>query len=454
MSYLVHSFHINVGVGDAAIHLLVELKDKQYRVIRAVMIDAGDNVNDAPSNVRTTIENLGSAYVWDQNQLKLDAVIITHWDSDHYKGLPRILLDDIEEQKAKMKEKAHVAGEDPPTDDELIKNVQISFFKYANASGKEPAKTGRDNPKTTVYCPLWTKAEIKTNKPPTTHWPQFGMTDKDGNPLDPLKGIIEPGVEKFISLFQAYTVPRKTKKPSPKLPEYVKLARVNYGVGLLGMEFFFGDQRYDPDTMGPFDPPSLVNLYRSVDGNKDKKGMPGMYCIAVNMQHMVKPADHEDHDAGGEEQKEDIQTVVPTTRRRPRIVLPRPPPIVRLIDAPSSSTNRTSIAVIVMWPPQTDDAYPKMSIYSAGDSEEEMEKELVAWLKAPDKDYASITTVKLSHHGSTTSTPEDLFYATRKNMIASAGTEFGHPSTFSLLFSLFSLLFFVECHLIEISTLF
>jgi hypothetical protein len=401
--YLVHSYHINVGVGDAALHLLVEASGSsgtsRPRVLRAVMLDAGDNTRDAPDNVKTTITDLESRYVWDQGSPKLDAVIITHWDSDHYKGLPKILLEDIAEQKQKMIQQDINDKKTPRTEPQLSDDVQISFFKYGDSEG-------RKNPMTTFYCPVWDKdelAEVKT----TMHWPQFEQYNEAGQQT---KGAATTPM--YLSIYTNYVVPRRPKKPKPGGPEYQRIARLDHGVGLLGMEFFFDDKLY---TGGPIDPPSLVRLYRS---GAARKNMPGMYCMAVNGTCLVQPPHPFAHDLAA------VAAPKRSQRRRPP---PRPGGVIRLVDKPSSPTNRSSIAVIVMWPPATDTAYPRLSLYSAGDMEESMEAKLAEWLAGPAND-PDITTVKLSHHGSATSTPEALFWAARKNMIVSAGAEFGHPS--------------------------
>ncbi|KAK6505086.1 hypothetical protein TWF481_007008 [Arthrobotrys musiformis] len=103
--WVVQSFHINVGAGDAAIHVrAVATTDGEgsfatYKFDRAVLIDGGDGNAEGVANIKRLLEELPSQYtnIEDDEWLKLDAVVITHWDSDHWEGVKELMsktLDD------------------------------------------------------------------------------------------------------------------------------------------------------------------------------------------------------------------------------------------------------------------------------------------------------------------------------------------------------------------------
>ncbi|EHK18407.1 uncharacterized protein TRIVIDRAFT_225720 [Trichoderma virens Gv29-8] len=95
-SYEVHSNFINVGAGDGAIHLLV--KNKTI-IERAVLIDGGDKT--AYEELKSAIFALKKSYgPLNTNNIlfKFTAIVITHWDGDHYRALTRVLHDDFKLQ--------------------------------------------------------------------------------------------------------------------------------------------------------------------------------------------------------------------------------------------------------------------------------------------------------------------------------------------------------------------
>ncbi|KAF4473522.1 transcriptional activator srcap [Fusarium agapanthi] len=100
MSYewVVHSFHINVGTGDSAIHIRAKASFTQptptYVYDRVVLIDGGDG-NDAGYNrMQELISGLPSLYTNKPvaRMLPLDAIVITHWDTDHWVGISRLMI--------------------------------------------------------------------------------------------------------------------------------------------------------------------------------------------------------------------------------------------------------------------------------------------------------------------------------------------------------------------------
>jgi len=88
MAYRVDSYHINIGVGDAAIHVLAKPNINNPAIlpecVKVVWIDAGKS--GGSSKVITTLENIEPLYKTRTGGFKIDVVIVTHWDSDHYGG--------------------------------------------------------------------------------------------------------------------------------------------------------------------------------------------------------------------------------------------------------------------------------------------------------------------------------------------------------------------------------
>ncbi|KAK0762714.1 hypothetical protein N5P37_005532 [Trichoderma harzianum] len=101
--YRVESFHINIGAGDAAIHLLTSepvFGDGRRLVEQAWMIDGGRAPGNAvQAALENTIQQIELNYVCQRPKLQdnpnqgayrwlyFDGFVITHWDGDHYEGV-------------------------------------------------------------------------------------------------------------------------------------------------------------------------------------------------------------------------------------------------------------------------------------------------------------------------------------------------------------------------------
>ncbi|KAF3104127.1 hypothetical protein TWF102_000174 [Orbilia oligospora] len=93
--YGVDSYHINVGAGDCAIHLLTRFtyqggNETIPRIKRAVLVDfgweQGHQWGSGYEGLKQTLGVIRRKYNLDSD-LKFDAVVITHWDGDHFHGL-------------------------------------------------------------------------------------------------------------------------------------------------------------------------------------------------------------------------------------------------------------------------------------------------------------------------------------------------------------------------------
>jgi len=143
-TYGVDSFHINVFLGDSAIHLRVQLTSKngtryaKRRILNAVLIDGGHNRKLGLERLQLTLETIKTKYVNAAGNpftfLQFDSVVITHWDQDHYQGLLS-LLDANYNDPAKIDNSGNVLSH------------KCDYFKYD--------QTGNGAPQTTLYVPYW-----------------------------------------------------------------------------------------------------------------------------------------------------------------------------------------------------------------------------------------------------------------------------------------------------------
>lgn len=82
--YSIHSYFINVDIGDGAVHLLL----RHGAVVGAVLIDGGER--EAGARVASVIAELRQQY----NHFDFNAIVITHWDGDHFRGTMGMIRDD------------------------------------------------------------------------------------------------------------------------------------------------------------------------------------------------------------------------------------------------------------------------------------------------------------------------------------------------------------------------
>jgi ribonuclease BN (tRNA processing enzyme) len=197
----VDSIHINVQGGDSAVHLKVTYgTDINVCTIQnAVLVDAGKGGNRDMPALRDTLWNqIPNFYVINNHQandpVKLDAVVITHWDSDHYKGLWNLLNEDLTRYNPAV---------NPPD------NWKPAIFKY------DPAQQGR-SPLTTLYCPNWAAQTLVpegTSGKVKAHYFNFTKTTDANN-------------QEYLSFKIGNTT-------------YPLVAKLQYE-NLIGMEFFRG----------------------------------------------------------------------------------------------------------------------------------------------------------------------------------------------------------------------
>ena len=138
-SWRVDSLHIALGVvGDSAIHLLVQEKPPNGPdvVQWAMLVDGGDSGGEV--QIRNTIGWIERTKRYDLTQISaatspkllFNAVVVTHWDKDHWTGLLNSIKNDLARQAA---------------DGTTPEDMKVSYFRYGNSPMKDP--------QTILYCP-------------------------------------------------------------------------------------------------------------------------------------------------------------------------------------------------------------------------------------------------------------------------------------------------------------
>jgi beta-lactamase superfamily II metal-dependent hydrolase len=92
-SFKVQSYFINVYDGDGAVHLLRQ--GSNGPILQAILIDGGRN--EALDVFEATIKEIRQQV---RSNFLFDAVVITHWDGDHYRALTSMLYNDLETHAA------------------------------------------------------------------------------------------------------------------------------------------------------------------------------------------------------------------------------------------------------------------------------------------------------------------------------------------------------------------
>lgn len=142
MDYVVSSYHINVGPGDSAIHVLAGRDNNGQRtLLHAVLIDGGKRFA-GPSNLFRVIEKLQQDFACPGGRFRFDSIVVTHWDSDHYGGVITLLANDIG---------AQMGPNVDPT------KIMCRYMKYHDAAADPPGTYS--NCLTTFYAPHWEESD-------------------------------------------------------------------------------------------------------------------------------------------------------------------------------------------------------------------------------------------------------------------------------------------------------
>jgi hypothetical protein len=252
--YRVDSFHISVGAGDAAIHILSigdGTSSNKRKVVKAIMIDGGQFTNPKKfTTMNDTIADIEKDYECqatdNQNKtyLKFDAFVITHYDADHCNGVIAFLKADIKAQVGKL------------TDAEAIKKVKLKRAYYKD--DREPLSY--------FFAP---------------HFKILQSGDDVGGGIKNVDGNLTSNADET----QLNIIVN-----DPKAAENVLRMRVQTKE-LLGRNFFNGDEDNHTDRrQGSWAAQDIVSLTALLGKNKATlpnlavAQIPGMYCIGVNQE--------------------------------------------------------------------------------------------------------------------------------------------------------------------------
>lgn len=254
-TYGIDSFHISVGAGDAAIHVLIAIPLMGSPTFdRAILIDGGDD-EVAAASIISTMRQIEIKYGMATDSLKFVTIIITHWDTDHFGGILRMISDDITQQE-----------EDTPG----TAVTQISFMKYTGPT-----------PNTVLYVSGWDKGTGP------------GDGRKTGAPA--LEFIINKPPQ-VVGLPEVEFLDFKSTVSATK----ICVLRQN---NLLGVNFLTNKVI---DLNNPFygTPAELITR-----NPPETPGMPGIYCVAASLKVLKRAMPMEIE--GGTTKEKDSKTIVP-----------------------------------------------------------------------------------------------------------------------------------------------
>lgn len=254
VSFGVDSYHVTVGTGDCSIHLLICKTNPLggYTVLSAVIIDGGTGGRSEaayPNPIDKTIQWIQDNYIpshaLEGGILKFSAVVITHWDKDHYGGLLKYFYSDVQGK--------------PST-------YQHPNLYWANG-----------NPGTYLYAPYWSR-----------FYDPHGVNPLGANGA-PLWLAVEPrpNVEEWaVMMLSAKEFLFSTRVPlfllrTPNNEFGCPEDRKALGVNLFTNSFIQGGGYANVNTLD-----SLLQAngpgYIDTDGNLQRDGRaPGLYCIAA-----------------------------------------------------------------------------------------------------------------------------------------------------------------------------
>lgn len=264
----VHSLHINIGTGDSAIHLLVDLTTAgRPTVLRACLIDGGE-CQESVKAIKTTIDKIKERYTVPTSHndpaagiMRFDSVVITHWDTDHYKGIVLLMKDDFERQLQDIWK----TTSDKKKVEEKLREAGCRYFRYG--------PTGKSELLTTMYAPYW-KGDGKNNRKGTI----AGPTDRANEFLE-----TNPLTFKFD----------RGKRPKGKI------ISANFEIPNLCKVFTDAEKMMGMNFLNNEAPDSLTMDYKVIKSPgaleehvKITDGLPvGIYCIAccgVVMGHSAR----------------------------------------------------------------------------------------------------------------------------------------------------------------------
>ncbi|GIK00104.1 hypothetical protein Aspvir_004119 [Aspergillus viridinutans] len=393
----VDTIHLNVGVGDCEIVLQVDLSDSTRlpKIVKAVLIDGG-----YPTWFRgRAVETINKFIKFGcrrryrlpdgDTTLMLDAIVITHWDQDHYGGIVCAMEQDL--QQAILNDVVNRGHKD-----QLLAKNRCSFLRY----GPDTASGARGPPLTTVYVPYWT-------------------------PIPPQKAphsLLELQEEALIHYLAVDVTPFAVFGDRWWMGK-VALLRSTY-VENIGRDLFTDVWAGNPATplvQATFATPRDLAVALKLRGCPG--GRPALAIVGCQRENIVPPA------------PSSSSRTLPRAPS-PSFTLPSNPPVpvrphrpvLRMVNRPevkdeADTTNAASIICVVIW---VDTGV--IGHFMGGDAFWTQEIPLVKWIAGPPESTSRIGAVKLSHHGSASSTPTTLFSSLcPRSIIVSAYDDYYHP---------------------------
>ena len=306
IKYRVDSIHINVGQGDGAIHLLVDpqlIQDDKPTVKRACLVDGGEwqvveNDGNMSGNerIRLAISRIKQNYFLSEKHssddplvMRFDSVVITHWDSDHYGGIGKLIKDDFENQWKSIKPK-----EDPEDEAEFTKYEKDFKDKMAPHRCRyfQYEKTTM-TPTTTLYAPYWyfsAEENLELNVSSAKGFRSIRFFNGDSN--DPSDGVPLNAKTLTFKLTDSITIVEDSKKPkrNRKGPKTVEanienLCNLCYDPEeMMGVNFFNNARRESSEYEKIENPEKLKDLVKGTDG-----APVGIYCVACRGRVIGSP---------------------------------------------------------------------------------------------------------------------------------------------------------------------
>lgn len=262
----------------------------------------------------------------------------------------------------------------------LVDKIQKDM-KEAIDAGEDPADVLHylwwdppDKPTTYFYCPNEQQENSKSGKSKSTN----------GLPAPFRRGLKTNIKDNSMYIEVCIAKDPKTAKEKEWHPFAILKSAQTKLYDVLGVNFFTNEPL---DTKGgkptySYTPAKLVK-----DNKPEKVGAPGMYCIGVKNKTFGD---------SGFEDAVDAPEIVPEG---------------------VTKTNQYSIAAVILWPNNIPNDPPKCSHYFAGDADEKRERIYQGWLR--DGGITEMTNMKLSHHGSRSSTPLDAVTFLPLNIVMS-----------------------------------
>jgi len=248
VTFPIDYYQVNIGVGDCEIILLTkDTPPSTTEIEKAVLIDGGEDAGRI-TNIKQVITSIKQQYKL-KGPLKFDSVVITHWDSDHYTGVLRMMIEDLDAQQ-----KSDPKGTSP---------LQVSFLKY---TGTEPDST--------LYIPY-------KDSPGVSKVNHMGVTRKlvyskdgiyfgfGGKRLEKVGKVIADmdKMNKDLLREDAHPFVPGTGVPDSKL---------------IGRELFSGE--IVDAARSASGPVALLDAYKG--GTIYKADKPGLFCVAVNNRYL------------------------------------------------------------------------------------------------------------------------------------------------------------------------